>query len=389
MLPDWAPNLHPLIIHFPIALLFSAALIDSVGMVLKNQEVWRRAAMGLYVGGMVAVIVAYFTGEAAADSVFLPTEANALLTEHSDLGHYVLYFFCVYGIVRGLLYYMKLDAKGIIRTASYVVGLGGAVLVWVTADHGGQLVYEYGVGVKAVPQEEVQLPAMTSADSAPVRNENGGWTFKPTRASAWMSSMSTYGATGSLEMSMRDGAERGDVLGITSDGQPAMFTFDYDMVTVQIDAALNLDDFEGTVMFVHHVVDENNYHFTSVSNTSMRQGRSENGDIFLMADEDYSPSGWHSYRAVADQTHFRAYSDQQLVAHGHGDDPGVGPVGIRLNGTGTVLLDFVQTVSLRGEGVGEVAVDAAASEEAAEDHSEMEDGDGEGAGETEEEEHDH
>jgi len=369
MLPDWAPNLHPLFVHFPIALLYSAAIVDSVGIVLKNQEVWRRAAMGLYVGGMVAVVVTFFTGRAAADSVFLHTEANALLTEHSDLGHYVLYFFVVYGLLRAVLYFMKLDAKGIIRTASYIVGLGGALLVWVTADHGGQLVYKYGVGVQAVPQEEVQLPAMASADSAPVDNENGGWTFKPTRASAWMSSMSTYGAAVDLELSMRDAGERGDVLGITSTGQPAMFVFEHDMFTVQIDAALNLDDFEGTVMFVHHFVDENNYYFTSVSKTAMRQGRSENGDIFLMADEDYTPSGWHSYRAVADRTHFRAYSDQKLIAHGHGDDPGAGPVGIRLNGTGTVLLDFVQTVSLRGEGT--------------------ENGEGESAGEIEEDDHEH
>ena len=82
----------------------------------------------------------------------------------------------------------------------------------------------------------------------------------------------------------------------------------------------------------------------------MRQGKSENGDLILMADESYTPSGWHSYRAVADQTHFRGYSDQVLVVHGHGNDPGTGPVGVRLNGTGTVLIDFVQTASLRGEG---------------------------------------
>jgi len=392
MLPEWAPNLHPLIIHFPIALLVSAAIIDSIGMVLKNQEIWRRGAMGLYVGGALGAVLAWWTGTSAADSVFLPTDANALLTEHSDLGHYVLYFFLAYGILRVTMFLLKLDTKALFRTSSYVVGLAGIVLVYVTADHGGQLVYQYGVGVQAVPQEAVQLSVVAdNSSSAPARNDLGGWTFKPSRASAWMSSMTTYGATDELQMSMRDGGERGDVLGISSSGNSAMFTFDYDMTTVQLDAALNLDDFEGTLMFVHHVIDANNYHFTSVSNTAMRQGRSENGDIFLMADESYSPAGWHTYRAVADQTHFRAYSDQALVAHGHGDDPGVGLVGIRLNGTGTVLIEFVQTASLRGEGKdGEAA--AAPAEE---DHSEMEgmpDDDGGSTGEEEETEaadHDH
>ena len=142
-----------------------------------------------------------------------------------------------------------------------------------------------------------------------------------------------------------------------------MLTYDFPMQTLQLDAALNLDGFDGTVMFVHHVIDEKNYHFMSVSKTEMKLGKSENGDLFLMDSKPFSPNGWMSYRVVADQTHFRSYADQDLITHGHGDDRGSGVVGIRLNGSGTVLVDYIQTVSLRGEGLGQGV---------AEDHDEAE-----------------
>jgi len=77
-LPDWAPNLHALIVHFPIAILFVAVLIDILGLLLRRKPFWRRAAVLLYVLGGVAVFVTYLTGEQAADSVFLPTEARSV-----------------------------------------------------------------------------------------------------------------------------------------------------------------------------------------------------------------------------------------------------------------------------------------------------------------------
>jgi uncharacterized membrane protein len=31
LVPDWAPNIHPLLVHFPIALLYAAIAVDLVG----------------------------------------------------------------------------------------------------------------------------------------------------------------------------------------------------------------------------------------------------------------------------------------------------------------------------------------------------------------------
>lgn len=349
MLPDWAPNLHPLVIHFPIALIFVAALVDTLGIMMRRNDFLRRSAFGLYLMGTAAVAAAWYTGEQAADSVFLATDANALLTEHADLGEYLLYAFGGYALVRMLTFALKLEERMGVRALVWLIGLGGVGFTWYTAEHGAELVFRHGAGVQAVSTE---APVFTAPDSSlvvgPVMNDAGGWTFKPTRAAAWLSSMTASGDTATLTPSLMDGGERGDVLALASTGEPLMLTFDHPMGSVQIDGAINLDGFDGSFMVVTHVVDAENFLFTSYANGSVRQGRSENGDLILMADESFAPKGWINIRAVADQTHFRAYADQQLVAHGHGDAGTDGPVGIRINGTGTVLIDFLQTSALRG-----------------------------------------
>ncbi|MDA1029140.1 MAG: hypothetical protein O3B41_08835 [Bacteroidetes bacterium] len=354
IIPDWAPNLHPLVVHFPIALLFIAALMDTIGLMFKNEPMWRNSAFLLYVLGTLGAVGAFYAGKAAGDSVFLATEANALLTDHADMAKYTVYFFGGYALLRIIFFFAKMETRTGIRAIMYFLGIGGLALVWATADRGGQLVFKYGVGVAAVGDVSVEPTDMTdeSGTSAPQNNDKGGWSWKPTKAAAWIPSVSTYGTEGAVTTSMQDGGSYGDVLALTSgDGSPVMFTFDYAMQSVQLDSRLNLDGFTGSVMFVHHVIDAQNYSFVSVSNEEMKIGRSENGDLYLLDSKPFSPTGWQSYRMVSDQTHFRAYADQKLIVHGHGDDPGSGFVGIRLNGTGTVLLDFVQTVSLRGEGM--------------------------------------
>lgn len=350
-LPEWAPNVHPLIVHFPIGILFTAALFDLVSLLLRQQDFPRRAAMMLYVLGGVAATAAYFTGEAAADSVFLPTEANALLTEHSDLGHYVFYFFGGFAVIRIVTFFAGLERTYLVRVVQAVAGLAGIGLLTYTADHGAEMVFRYGVGVQAVDAAPVPMPASTDSTKAgPQLTGSGGWYWKPTRAAAWREHMVIEGefeATSLRDGGERDGGPRGDVLGLTPGSSPVAMWFDHPMETAQIDAALNLDDFTGSVMFVHNLTDAKNYHFTVLTDGEMRQGRSENGDFYILDAKPMATSGWHTYRIVSDRTHFRAYAGEELITHGHGDAAPSGFVGMRLSGEGTVLVDFMQVVPLR------------------------------------------
>ena len=49
LVPDWAPNIHPLLVHFPIALLSTAAAADVVGWAFQRNKPLRQFATLLYV----------------------------------------------------------------------------------------------------------------------------------------------------------------------------------------------------------------------------------------------------------------------------------------------------------------------------------------------------
>ena len=59
LIPSWAPNFHPLVIHFPIVLVMTAAVVDLVDVVFERSAWLRAATTTLYVAGAIATIVAY------------------------------------------------------------------------------------------------------------------------------------------------------------------------------------------------------------------------------------------------------------------------------------------------------------------------------------------
>ena len=71
-LPEWAPNVYPILVHFPIALLVIAVLFDGAALFLRKQPGVRTAAVALFTLGAIAALAAFFTGRAAADEILLP-----------------------------------------------------------------------------------------------------------------------------------------------------------------------------------------------------------------------------------------------------------------------------------------------------------------------------
>jgi uncharacterized membrane protein len=148
LLPDWAPNVHPLIVHFPIGLLLAAAGFDSASWALRCNRSLRFAATALYVAGTISLIAAYFTGRAAAETVWLPGMAHAAIMVHWDMAFRAVLFFSAMTVLRLLLLWWQRPAPRPAALAAFALaGLVGAVLIVETADRGAQLVYKHGVGI--------------------------------------------------------------------------------------------------------------------------------------------------------------------------------------------------------------------------------------------------
>jgi len=148
LIPGWAPNLHPLIVHFPIALLVTAAGLDVVGCALRCNRSLRFVATVLYVLGTLTIVATYFTGRAAAATIWLPGMAHAAVKEHWDWAFRTVWFFGILTMVRlVLLWRARADPRPALIAALTLVGLLGCILLGETGDRGGRLVYEYGVGI--------------------------------------------------------------------------------------------------------------------------------------------------------------------------------------------------------------------------------------------------
>ncbi len=148
LLPDWAPNIHPMLVHFPIALLITAVLLDFLYLIWKKDWL-HNSVMTLFILAALASLITYLSGRQAVDSVSVPMNAELTASYHSDWALYTLLYFSIYTSIRAFLFWKKLN-KRFIAILLFLTGLAGCALLAKTADLGGKLVYKYGVGTKKI-----------------------------------------------------------------------------------------------------------------------------------------------------------------------------------------------------------------------------------------------
>ena len=146
-------SLHPLIVHFPIALLFTSVVLDLLAYSLPGRARVLLRAVGSVLGivGALAALATYLTGRAAAQTVLIPGMANALVSAHWEWAFWTLWYFAGLAVVR-VVVLLTGRALGPRPTAALAVtGLIGLGLLFETADRGAELVYRQGVGVGVIP----------------------------------------------------------------------------------------------------------------------------------------------------------------------------------------------------------------------------------------------
>lgn len=130
--------IHPLIVHFPIAMLILGTVAQIVA--LFKPDFFSKAATWLIAGGFIAGIITYMTGDAAEEyaKAHLSASHDAIETHES----FALMSLIAFGLVIALkiLHHYRPKARSL-NIIIILISLVGAVLIGVTGHYGGQLVY--------------------------------------------------------------------------------------------------------------------------------------------------------------------------------------------------------------------------------------------------------
>src|SRR5579864_1508566 len=153
-IPSWEA-IHPLIVHFPIALLLIAPLFIVIGVLRKpiRSFPFLLVALILMTVGTVSTFVAASSGHAAGELVEKTPQAKAVLEQHEELAETTEIAFSALTLIFAAILFvprlLRRERTLVISTFLPLVFLmfyaTGAITLANTAHQGGRLVHELGV----------------------------------------------------------------------------------------------------------------------------------------------------------------------------------------------------------------------------------------------------
>ncbi len=144
-MPDLT-HIHPMLVHFPIALLMVGFLSETIGLITKK-EFFSTAGFYLLLLGATGVGASYLSGQNAGAGI---TEVGALklaLETHEGAAELTLWLAIVAAVVRIAIVLFK-KYSGLYRVAAYVLFFCAVLSVARTGFYGGELVYKHAAGVQ-------------------------------------------------------------------------------------------------------------------------------------------------------------------------------------------------------------------------------------------------
>src|ERR1700727_2180660 len=151
------PNWHPLVVHFPIALVLSATALLLAARLLRSDSL---AATAATVGtwnlclGAAAALVALATGLSAVLDLDVSAAARQAISTHLKWAMLTMLLLVLLAVWRGA----GTAARSRPSWIFLIVLIAAGAALSFTAYRGGKNVYEYGVGVRKIAASILEAP---------------------------------------------------------------------------------------------------------------------------------------------------------------------------------------------------------------------------------------
>lgn len=143
-------NLHPLVLHFPIAFLMGFFLVELYGLLFRNRAARQLASGLLYLGAFGAVVTAA-SGLIAAETVPHGARVHDIMEWHERAGLTVASLSVALALWRRI---GGIPHSSMALALSLMLSGLMSLILFLGADLGGMMVYRHGVGVQSLQTNE-------------------------------------------------------------------------------------------------------------------------------------------------------------------------------------------------------------------------------------------
>jgi uncharacterized membrane protein len=153
--------LHPLVIHFPIVLIILTPFFIFANFIFRKNLTLTWITALIAIAACATVYLAEETGEMDASKALIEDAATArILGEHGSLAETTVLLSSITAIlVLGTsLFFIKNEINIVLLALALIFSVLSVYFVYRTAEHGGQLVFEHGVGIIKASPEHVETP---------------------------------------------------------------------------------------------------------------------------------------------------------------------------------------------------------------------------------------
>lgn len=133
-------HVHPMVVHFPIALILAGFLAEVVYLFFKKHYLLREAGFWLLCFGALSVVIAFFTGAFLTKELY--GAAGTIQSTHELFAEFTVFTSLIGATLK---VYLRIENKeeSFLKWIAFAFYVVSAILICITGYYGGVLVYEY------------------------------------------------------------------------------------------------------------------------------------------------------------------------------------------------------------------------------------------------------